>query len=282
MWYVIQTRTGQEQEVCAWINTHVDKNSYKRCFVPLFEDVWRREGIGHINVKTMFPGYVFLETDTPRQVYQELKALPKMSSVLYIEEGEEKAFASLYPEEEQFFDSILSDGMLRVSYLELNHSRKIVRVIGPLAQYRDQIVRMDIPHRRAIVELPMLGEIRRVKFCLWMDKDPKIDWIEQAKQEQKTKDHSDQSGQEPANTWDWKAWQKINAARKDKVVEAELYGYQVGDYVINTTGIYGDIPLEVVKINPGKRTVTVSMLLFGNTTNVEMGMDCVVRRDAHN
>ena len=64
--------------------------------------------------------------------------------------------------------------------------------------------------------------------------------------------------------------------------EAELYGYQVGDYVINTTGIYGDIPLEVVKINPSKRTVTVSMLLFGNTTNVEMGMDCVVRRDAHN
>ena len=65
MWYVIQTQAGQEYEVCTWINTFVDKNSYKRCFVPLFEDVWRREGIGHISVKTMFPGYVFLETDTP-------------------------------------------------------------------------------------------------------------------------------------------------------------------------------------------------------------------------
>ena len=56
MWYVIQTVNGQEQQVCTWINQRMDQTLYERCFVPLFEDVWRKEGVGHISVKKTFAG----------------------------------------------------------------------------------------------------------------------------------------------------------------------------------------------------------------------------------
>ena len=73
MWYVIRTFTGKEDDFCLWINAHVDKSLYTRCFVPLFQDVVRREGVGHILIRKMFDGYLFLETDKPEEVEAELK-----------------------------------------------------------------------------------------------------------------------------------------------------------------------------------------------------------------
>ena len=54
-----------------------------------------------------------------------------------------------------------------------------------------------------------------------------------------------------------------------------MYGYQVGDQVINTTGIYGDTPLEIVEIRPGKNSVVVNVEIFGNMTRVEM--ECMTK-----
>lgn len=63
MWYAIQTVNGQEQQVCTWINQRMDHTLFERCFVPLYEDVWRKEGVGHISVKKTFAGYVFIKAD---------------------------------------------------------------------------------------------------------------------------------------------------------------------------------------------------------------------------
>ena len=62
MWYVIQTVNGQEQQVCTWINQRMDQTLFERCFVPLYEDVWRKKGVGHISVRKTFAGYVFIPT----------------------------------------------------------------------------------------------------------------------------------------------------------------------------------------------------------------------------
>mgnify|MGYP002622344280 FL=1 len=280
MYYVIQTTGGQESEVCLWINTFVDKGLFDRCFVPLYEDVWRKGGIGHISVKKMFPGYIFLETDKPEAVYMALKELPKMSQLLYMPEDDEaKSFEALYPEEEEFFREILSEGMMRVSYVKVDKRRKISTVIGPLAKYQQAITKVDVPHRYAIVEMQMLGRSRTVKFGLWMDIDPKIPWIEEAKsrlkEDQGTIMPMQQEDLRPDNIWDWKSWREINEARKIKIDDEQLCGYKAGDMVVNTTGVYGDMPFEVVKVNPKKNTLTVGMMLFGNATKVEMSMDDV-------
>lgn len=257
MWYVIQTISGQEHKVCMWIHTYVDKACYSRCFVPLYEDVWRKEGIGHISIKKMFSGYLFLETDTPDKVHDSLKAASEVTILLSISEEDERIFLPLYPEEETFFDSILSDGMMRVSYIHVDRNRKLDTIIGPLRSYRENIVRLDLPHRRAIVELPVLGEKRRIKFGLWLDADPKIDWIETEKKKIQEQTYVKKS---------------TRKEKKKSVADEEIYGYKVGDFVINTTGIYGDVPLEIIEIHPGKNSVVVKVLLFGNMTQVEMGM----------
>ena len=82
MWYVIQTVNGQEQQVCTWINQRMDHILFERCFVPLYEDVWRKEGVGHISVKKTFAGYVFIKSDQPEAVYEELRKIPRFANLL--------------------------------------------------------------------------------------------------------------------------------------------------------------------------------------------------------
>ena len=158
MWYVIQTVNGEEQQVCTWINQRMDRALFRRCFVPLYEDVWRKEGIGNISIRKMFGGYLFIETDRPEDVYEELRKAPKLTILIAEKDQTGKCFWPIHKEEEEFLDNVLWDGLMRVSYIERNANGRITFVAGPLADYQEYIVKIDLPHRRAIVEMPFLGE----------------------------------------------------------------------------------------------------------------------------
>lgn len=185
MWYVIQTVNGQEQQVCTWINQRMDQTLFERCFVPLYEDVWRKKGVGHISVRKTFAGYVFIKTDRPDEVYEELRKIPKLAIMLSDQldqnNQKEKTFIPVSAEEEQFLRSIYMDGIMRVSYIEKNSEGKITSIIGPLEKYKDYIVKLDLSHRRAVVEIPFFKQDCRMKFGLWCEKDAKIPWIEEEK-----------------------------------------------------------------------------------------------------
>ena len=127
MWYVIRTFTGKEDDFCLWINAHVDKSLYTRCFVPLFQDVVRREGVGHILIRKMFDGYLFLETDKPEEVEAELKKLPRYSAVMSVMDADGKTFLSISKSEEMFLNTILVDGMMRVSYVRPDKGNQVKR-----------------------------------------------------------------------------------------------------------------------------------------------------------
>ncbi len=244
MWYVIRTFTGKEDEICMWINTCVDKSLYTRCFVPLFQDVVRRGGVGHIIIRKMFDGYLFLETDKPEEVETGLKMMPGYASILSITDTDGKMFLPISASEEVFLDTILVDGMMRVSYVSVYRDHKVVEAIGPLEHYVDKIVDMNLHHRRAIAKIPLMGEERRIKFGLWLENDPELELIEEEKR-----------------------------LRKKKEREA---CFKAGDMVINTKGVFGDTPMEVKEVNPDKNSLTVKIPLFGRSTDTEMSMDDVV------
>lgn len=244
MWYVIRTFTGKEHEICLWINTCVEKRLYQRCFVPLYEDVARREGIGHIFIRKMFDGYVFVETEDPAGMVEALKRMPMYTAFLSVIEEEERLFLPVKPEEEAFLNSILTDGMMRVSYVRLDQHSRVKEAIGPLERYIDAIVKVDKHHRRALVKLPLFGEERTIRFCLWLDTDPKLELIEAEKR------------------------------RRKENLQTTLY--KAGDYILDTTGTFGDLPMEVGEVYPEKNCLKVKAPMFGSFIDVEISMDDVV------
>lgn len=263
MWYVIQTVNGQEQQVCTWINQRMDHTLFDRCFVPLYEDVWRKEGVGHISIMKTFAGYVFIKTDRPDEVYEELRKIPKLAIMLsdQIDQSsqKEKTFIPVSAEEEQFLRSIYTDGIMRVSYIEKNSDGRVTSIIGPLEKYRDHIVKLDLSHRRAVAEIPLFGQMRRMKFGLWCEKDEKIPWIEEERRLRKN--HIEE------------------VCRVEERNVTSTIGLQPGDSVINIQGICGDQTLKVIGVDERKRIVNVEMNLFGEIFSVQMNVDDVEKTE---
>ncbi len=261
MWYVIQTVNGQEQQVCTWINQRMDHTLFERCFVPLYEDVWRKEGVGHISIKKTFAGYVFIKTDRPDEVYEELRKIPQFAVLLSDQPDQnnqkEKTFIPVSAEEERFLSSIYTDGIMRVSYIEKNSNGRVTTIIGPLEQYQEYIIKLDLSHRRAVAEIPLFGQMRRMKFGLWCEKDEKIPWIEEEKRLRKN--HIEEvcrvKGSHVASTMD----------------------LQPGDYVMNIRGICGEQALKITGIDERRGTVDVKMELFGELISVQMSVEDVER-----
>lgn len=251
MWYVVQTLAGDESRVCSLMNLMLDCNWYTKCFVPMYEDVWRKGGIGNIDVKPIFPGYLFVDTDHPEKVVRVLRQISELSNLLSVKNKEKQTvYLPLSQNEQEFWEELLQDGIVRVTYIKRTVHGKITELIGPLESLEHLIKKVDVPHRRAIVEIPFQGEFKTMKFGLWTDADPRNEYIEKEREKKRR--------------------QKTDACH---IADNLFPDIQVGDYVINTTGIYGLTPLRIKKLQEKQRNIVVELELFGRMTDISMSVD---------
>lgn len=247
MWYVIQTLSGNEHILKNELVAVLGENYSKRIMIPLYEDVWRKGGTGHITIKKMFPGYLFIETDTPVFADDTMKQVSGFTNLLGVEDAHEgKIFVPVGKEDEEFICNLFEDGMMHVSYIKLNHRRQIGRIVGPLAIYKNKIVKLDLPHRRAIVDADIFGKRRKIKFGLWTDDDKPLAWIEEKKRE--TQDNIDTVATAIDNS----------------------FGIHEGDVVIDNSGIYADQAFVVKKVDNKRGIVFTEAEILGAVVSIEL------------
>lgn len=155
MWYVLQTVTGQEEELVHMIREVVPDHAYSDCFVAYYERVWRRQQQSIVHVERLFPGYVFIISDDPNELFLELKRVPAMSKLVSAGKFE---FLPIEKEEETFFHALLTEErIVRLSYVETDGKGHVLRIEGPLKQFADQIVKYQFKKRYAMIRFRMLG-----------------------------------------------------------------------------------------------------------------------------
>lgn len=162
MWYVIQVATGKEEEIKGIIDKNVEHNCCQCCFCLKRERVWRRGGACIVHVEQLFPGYVFIETDTPGKIYTSLKDVLQFTKLL---KSEDNIFLSVEQEEQEFLMKLVNgdrDFVVRLSEVVVDQEKNIVAVEGPLAQYADRIVKKKLRLRYVVVRVMLLGEEREV------------------------------------------------------------------------------------------------------------------------
>lgn len=247
MWYVIQTKSGEENKLKELIDVLMPRELYNECFVALYEDVWRKGGVGHISIKRLFPGYLFIDTSSPDSVYDVIKSIPRFTRLLGTPEKDgSKSFIKVTEEEMEFLSTLLKNSVMHVSYIRMHkNSNKIESISGPLAVHASRIARLDIPHRRAIVETELFGQPRRIKFGLWTDMDPVIP---------RFVDEEDTDLSYMSRT------------------DIDI-GIRPGDMVADASGVYGDMVMEVVSVNPIQRTADAKIKLFGQEVNIRLNAD---------
>ncbi len=249
MWYVIQTKTGNEEDVRDLLLKISDPEVIRRCFLPLFEEVRRREGRSRIVFRRLFPGYLFLDTDAPEDVHETLKRIPEFTRLLGAEEDSgEKLFLPVGKEDEAFLDSLFDEGVMHVSYVNQVKNGRIGQVVGPLARYSTHITKLEYRHRMAIVEADIFGKRRRIKFGLWTKEDEPLPWLEE------------QLAQPKEAT--------------PFLPEIDL-GLAPGDKIMDDTGVYGDQIFIVDSVDTKHRTVRTVTRLGLATVRIELFADKV-------
>lgn len=175
---VLFTRS-EKQSLLAETLSGLLRAEHGRAFVPMVES-YRRDR-KEVEIKPLFPGYVFLQTDIGFAKLHELalKSREQMNMAAIRELGrlkwhEDEALAEdeaieeadLSRDEESFIEHMLGGGtVLRMSEC-YEAGKKHVVMRGPLVGLEGQIGKVDKHNRRAVLKSKLLG--RDVVAGLWV------------------------------------------------------------------------------------------------------------------
>jgi len=160
MWYVMQVISGQENQTARQVEKRIPEEIMENCFVPVRRLRKKFHGTWHEVTEKLFPGYVFMITDQPWLLYEELKKIPTLTKVLG-RCGE--YFTPLSEVDVQMMEK-LQDGMGEKENLEVEISKVTVeegnhiRILeGPLKNLEGKIKKVNLHKRIAAVEMEFMG-----------------------------------------------------------------------------------------------------------------------------
>ena len=153
MWYVLQTMTGQEEELVHMIHRLLPGRCYTDCFVPYYEEKKKYQGTWHIDKRLLFPGYVFMVSGQLTQLYTGLRKIPGMTKLL----GTGEEIVPLTEEEVALLKKMgasektlaLSQGIIENGVVTITE--------GPLEGREGCIRKIDRHKRKVWLEIKMFG-----------------------------------------------------------------------------------------------------------------------------
>ncbi len=162
MWYVIQTLSGQEEGTADVIRKIICHDLVRECFVPKRERMKKFQGTWNKVEEVLFPGYAFVVSDRPEELYRELKKVPKLTKLL----GREKDFFFSLSEKEERLVRGMGDRNHRthLSQIELAEGKTIRVTSGPLKGYEGNIVKMNLHKREVTVKVEFMGRDVELKM----------------------------------------------------------------------------------------------------------------------
>lgn len=163
MWYVIQTVGGQENQVINLMSRLVDDGLVAETFVPKYEVMKRIGGEWRKRTEVLLPGYLFVVTDNPGLLKEQLRRVPKFTRLL----GNDDMFIPLNDEEVAFINAFTEPGERVVGFSSgVVEGDEIVILNGPLMNHTGLIKKIDRHKRLAYLEIEMCGRLKTVKLGL--------------------------------------------------------------------------------------------------------------------
>lgn len=197
MWYVIQTVTGKEEELLTFIRTILSKELYVDCFVIRAEWMKRLGGEWQVQVRPLFPGYVFIDTEMPEPLFIELKSVPRFSKLL----GNGKAeFIPVEKVEKDFLKILTGNAarnrqpddfkehdrwIVKRSLVEADSSGNVMKIEGPLNSFKSHIQQINYHKRYAVVKTNFFKREQTMLFGVRLNKDLMLGEVNVSKEDKK-------------------------------------------------------------------------------------------------
>lgn len=156
MWYVAQVNSGQEAAVRDMCKQMIDPAILQDAFLPEYETMRKIQGEWKRVRRMLFPGYLFMVTDSILALLSELKKVPATTRLLG-QNGQKNEITPLSEEEKDWIGAFTDDAYcVRMSegYIE---GETITVTQGPLFGQEAIIKKIDRHKRRALIEMTMFG-----------------------------------------------------------------------------------------------------------------------------
>ena len=164
MWYVIWTTTGSELKLSIWIKDYVPSEYYDDCFVPQIDQNRKVNGVWKTVHKTLFPGYLFVNTDEGRiEAFAErIRHSDQFAVVLSTDDK----FTPVSDEEVFLIENAYANNGVLGSSIGIIEGDKVKILSGPLIGKEGLIKSINRHKRTAIMELNMFGRTSDIKIGL--------------------------------------------------------------------------------------------------------------------
>jgi len=160
MWYVMQVVSGQENRTVFLVEKIISEEILNSCFIPVRRLRKKFHGTWQEVTEKLFPGYVFLISEQPQLLYEELKQIPALTKLLGRCEG---FFTPLSEKDVRMLEKLRNrmgdSGNLEVeiSKIAVEEGNQIRILSGPLMKLEGQIKKVNLHKRIAVVEVEFMG-----------------------------------------------------------------------------------------------------------------------------
>ncbi|AYO31452.1 antiterminator LoaP [Biomaibacter acetigenes] len=165
-WYVLFTKTGEEKKLKEAIE-HIFPPDEVKPLIPRRRLMEKRQGKKIEVVRTLFPGYVFINTVMTEETYRSIKLMP-VSAKLLMTDLEP---AEVPPEEMKPILRLTSVSDVIGFSTGIRVGTKVKIIEGPLKDFEGIIIDVDSRKGRAKVMLDILNETKKVDLGLTVIKD---------------------------------------------------------------------------------------------------------------
>ena len=171
-WYVVQVFRGKEEVFIDRLRQFTEYSVFTPKQVQLFK---RKDRVIKF-LKPMFPGYIFIATDSDyqefREFYQQYIAIIDgcIKVLKYKDEVE-----ALYPQERKFIERFVSKDSIIDSSFGFIEGERIRIIEGPLVGNESLIKKINRHKRTALIEIAMFGGIQSIELsCEIMAKTDEV------------------------------------------------------------------------------------------------------------
>ena len=161
MYYVIQVKTGKEQQAIEDILKNKPDDASFDVFAPYRKSLRKYKGVMREVVERCFPGYIFVETNDVQRLFKQLYFTPGFQKILG-REGDTDNFVPLDKDESRMIDILYSannNRITEISNIEVREGEMIRVLDGPLAGLETQIKKVDLHKRTVTVEYMLCGRL---------------------------------------------------------------------------------------------------------------------------
>lgn len=162
MWYVVQVRTGTEENIRTQCLRKISSEILERCFILYYEEKKHIRGEWTVQKKVLFPGYVFVVTEDMEKLHESLKSVIGLTRMI----GTGREIVPISEEERQFLlDFGGEKQMVPVSVGIIENAVTKIRS-GPLKGKEGLIRKIDRHKRKAWLEMEMFGRKQEIQVGL--------------------------------------------------------------------------------------------------------------------